>query len=147
MEEELHPIEQDDENIAAAVQQVVEERNRAAAIRQDQQVQPSPQMVYDRLVQFEEILKEAWDEFKEKIQQDLSLLQRDVRSMENTLDYFIRQQRGQEDFLVGESVLDIEVRKCGKVKKVTNKFVDVIMDEDNKVVRRKKTNLMKIISS
>ena len=104
-------------------------------------------MVYDCLVQFEEILKEAWDEFKDKIQQDLTLLQRDVRAIENTLDYFVQQQRGQEDFSVGESVLDIEVRKCGKVKKVTNKFVDVIMDEDNKVVRRKKTNLMKIISS
>ena len=72
MEEELHPIEQDDENVAAAVQQVVEER-RAAAILQEQQHQPSPQMVYDRLVQFEEILKEAWDEFQEKIQQDLML--------------------------------------------------------------------------
>ena len=146
MEEELHPIEQDDENVAAAVQQVVEER-RAAAILQEQQHQPSPQMVYDRLVQFEEILKEAWDEFQENIQQDLMLLRHDVKSIETTLDYLVRQQRGQEDFLVGEFVLDIEARKCGKVKKVTNKFVDVIMDEDNKVVRRKKTNLMKIISS
>ena len=98
MEEELHQIEQDDENVAAAIQQVVEEQNRAAAILQEQQHQPSPQMVYDRLVQFEEILKEAWDEFQEKIQQDLMLLQDDV-------------------------------------------------DEDNKVVQRKKTNLMRVISS
>ena len=147
MEEELHPIEQDDENVAAAVQQVVEERNRAAAVLQEQQHQSSPQMVYDRLVQFEEILKEAWDEFQEKIQQDLMLLQDNMKSIKTTLDYLVWQQRGQEDFLVGESVLDIEARKCGKVKKVTNKFVDIIMDEDNKVVRRKKTNLMRVISS
>ena len=74
MEEELHQIEQDDENVAAAIQQVVEEQNRAAAILQEQQHQPSPQMVYDRLVKFEEILKEAWGEFQENIQQDLMLL-------------------------------------------------------------------------
>ena len=36
MEEELYPIEQDDETVAAAVQQVVEEQNRAAAILQEQ---------------------------------------------------------------------------------------------------------------
>ena len=149
MEEELHPIEQDDENVAPAVQQVVEER-RAAAILQEQEQQqdrPGAQIVYDRLVQFEGILKEAWDEFQEKIEQDLTLLRRDVKSIETTLDYLVRQQRGQEDFRVGESVLDIEARKCGKVKKVTNKFVDIIMDEGKKVVRRKKTNLMKIHSS
>ena len=37
MKEEVHPIEQDDENVAAAIQQVAEERNRAATILQEQQ--------------------------------------------------------------------------------------------------------------
>ena len=55
-------------------------------------------MVYDRLVQFEVILKEAWDELQEKIQQDLMLLQDDVKLIKTTLDYLVRQQRGQEDF-------------------------------------------------
>ena len=61
MEEEPHPIELDDGNVAPVVE------NQAAAAQEEEgneRAGPSPEDVYNCIVRFEGILKESWDEFK-----------------------------------------------------------------------------------
>ena len=81
---ELHPIENDDGNVAEEVLQAVEENQQA-----DPQVdpealqdQPSPAMVYDRIILLEETLREAWEEFKDKISADVNRIEHDLNKME-----------------------------------------------------------------
>ena len=85
---ELHPIENDDGNIAEEVLQAVEENQQDEPEVDPEALvgQPSPEMVYDRIVQFEETLKEAWDEFKEKISSDVYCIERDIGKVEYALD-------------------------------------------------------------
>lgn len=85
---ELHPIENDDGNVAEEVLQAVEENQQDEPEVDPEALvgQPSPAMVYDRIVQFEETLKEAWDEFKEKISSDVYRIERDIGKVEYALD-------------------------------------------------------------
>ena len=85
---ERHPIENDDGNVAEEVLQAVEENQQDEPEVDPEALvgQPSPAMVYDRIVQFEETLKEAWDEFKEKISSDVYRIERDIGKVEYALD-------------------------------------------------------------
>ena len=73
-DEELHPIEQDDGNVAPEVPQVVEEHQAAANQDPDpdEEVLVTAEMVYDRIVQFEEVLQAEWDDFKGKLIQEVT---------------------------------------------------------------------------
>ena len=52
--------------------------------------------------------------------------------------------RGQDVFEEGDSVVLLKERKVGKVTYVTDKFVDIVMDNDQKKIRRRKTLVMKL---
>ena len=143
---ELHPIENDDGNIAEEVLQAVEENQQDEPEVDPEALvgQPSPAMVYDRIVQFEETLKEAWDEFKEKISSDVYRIERDIGKVEYALENLQRAYAGKDNYSVGTTVVVLDMRKFGTVQKVTNMFVDVMIDEDKKVVRKRKKLVKKI---
>ena len=84
---ELHPIENNDGNVAEEVLQAVEENQQA-----DPQVdpealqdQPSPAMVYDRIILLEETLREAWEELKDRISVDVNRIEHDLNKMQTQL--------------------------------------------------------------
>ena len=142
---ELHPIENDDGNIAEEVRQAVED-NQLAEPEEDPEAdpeaeaQPSPAMVYDWIVRLEETLKEAGEEFKDKMHADTIRIEHDINKLEYTVNRLTSVIGGQEKFSTGELVVVLDIRKVGRVKKVTKMYVDVIMDDDHKVIRKKKTS-------
>ena len=145
---ELHPIENDDGNVAEEVLQAVEENQQA-----DPQVdpealqdQPSPAMVYDRIILLEETLREAWEEFKDRISADVNRIEHDLNKMEKAVNHLSRLIAGHENYSTGDTVVVLDIRKFGRIKKVTKMYVDVIMDDDNKVIRKKKNLVKRIIT-
>ena len=140
MAEELHPIELDNGDVAEEVRQVLPilQVNRDAE-QQDLQDddQPSPAQVFNRIVEFETVLERAWTEFKAEIIVEMSKLRREVHLVRRIV-------RCQDVFEEGDSVVLLKERKVGKVTYVTDKFVDVVMDDDQKKIRKRKTLVMKL---
>lgn len=149
-DEELHPIELDDGNVAPEVRQVLEDQ-AAAADQQDneqdvqqenqqdgQRGQPTAAQVFNRIVEFERVLYEAWTEFKNEILEELGDMQATVKRMDSLV-------RRQDEFESGDSVVLIDERKCGKVHHVTDKMLDIILDETKSKVRKKKFMVMRMI--
>ena len=146
MDEELHPIELDDGNIAAEVQQVLA---AAAADPQenDPPAQPSPEDVYNRIVQFEGILKDAWTEFQDTVTSELTEINEAIGSLQDDMREFKKYERRQVDFTVGDSVVLLEKRKVGRLTHVTQHYADVLLDgerNEKKTVRKKKTVLLRL---
>ena len=146
--EELHPIEQDDGNIAPEVLQVVEEHQAAANQDPDpDDNQPSPGHVFDRLLELESTLKGSWEDFKETLMDEVKKINQDLSSIDESVDKLMRMEKHQIDFAIGDSVVLLKERKVGIVTKVTRLYVDVLLDgEQNqkKTVRTKKTDVMRL---
>ena len=145
MDQGLHPIENEDGEVADEVLQALGEAGDNAQGNQDDQ--PSAAQVFNRIVRFEEILQHAWEEFKDEISGKLDILKGDVNTLHgNVQEIKLELQRGQGELEVGCSVVLLDIRKIGKVKSLTDKFAEVILDEDNRKVKKKKTSLMRIQS-
>ena len=149
-DEELHPIEQDDEIVAPEVLQVVEEHQAAANQDPDpDDNQPNPGHVFNRLLDFESTLKGSWDDFKETLVDEVKKIKDELSSVDESVDKIMRMEKHQIDFAIGDSVVLLEERKVGRVTKVTTLYVDVLLDgEQNskKSVRKKKTAVMRLYS-
>jgi len=144
MDQGLHPIENEDGEVADEVLQALGEAGDNAQGNQDDQ--PSAAQVFNRIVRFEEILQHAWEEFKDEISGKLDILKGDVNTLHGNVQEMLELQRGQGELEVGCSVVLLDIRKIGKVKSLTDKFAEVILDEDNRKVKKKKTSLMRIQS-
>ena len=140
MAEDLHPIELDDGNVAEEVRQglpiLQANRNTEQQDPQDDD-QPSPAQVFNRIVEFETVLERAWTEFKEEIIDEISKLQKEVYRVSRIV-------RGQDHFVEGDSVVLLKERKVGTVTNVTDKFVDIIIDDDQKTIRKRQTLVKKL---
>ena len=145
MEEELHPIEVDNGNVAR-----VNENEPAVLPEANVENGPTAAAVFHRIEEFEEILRDEWNEFKGVLMDELDDLKRDVGNIE--YDVSCMTKWDETEFEVGDSVALLEERKIGTVKKVTQQYVDVECDDQRfvtpesfrKTVRKKKTDLMKL---
>ena len=145
MDQGLHPIENEDGEVADEVLQALGEAGVNAQGNQGDQ--PSAAQVFNRIVRFEEILQHAWEEFKDEISGKLDILKGDVNTLHgNVQEIKLELQRGQGELQVSCSVVLLDIQKIGKVKSLTDKFAEVILDEDNRKVKKKKTSLMRIQS-
>ena len=136
-DEELHPIEQDDGNVAPEVLQAVEEHQAAANQDPDpDDNQPSPGQVFHRLLEFESTLKGSWDDFKETLMDEVKKINQDLSSIDESVDKLMRMEKHQIDFAIGDSVVLLKERKVGIVTKVTRLYVDVLLDGEQNQKKR-----------
>ena len=91
----------------------------------------------NRILEFETVLERSWTEFKTEIIVGMSKLRREVHLLRRIV-------RGQDIFEERDSVVLLKERKVGKVTFVTDKFVDIVMDYDQKKIRKTKTLVMKL---
>ena len=115
MDQGLHPIENEDGEVADEVLQALGEAGDNAQGNQDDQ--PSAAQVFNRIVRFEEILQHAWEEFKDEISGKLDILKGDVNTLHGNVQEMLELQRGQGELEVGCSVVLLDIRKIGKVVK------------------------------
>ena len=133
-EDEVHPIELDDGNVDPEVRQVIAEQQGANQ-------QPSPQVVYNRLLQFEENLQVVWNTFTNELLEEVNSLRGRISSLGDAVEELSNTERRQADFLIGDSVILLKERKFGRVTNITPQYVDVHLDEErnkNRSVRKKK---------
>ena len=141
MEEEPHPIELDDGNVAPVVE------NQAAAAQEEEgneRAGPSPEDVYNRIVCFEGILKEAIDDFKITMRNEFCDRKVQLGFVKSKVRRINTYAKREIDFAVGDTVVLLDERKIGKVTNVTKLYVDVLLDGEqnrNKTVRKKKSLL------
>ena len=129
MDDEIpHPIENEDGNVAPAIQEEIVEQRQAANLQQG----PTPEDIFNRLVQFEEILQGAWTDFQMEVQEAIASMGSDLRQLRQRLDDY------QESFRVGSTVYVVNQRLVGKVTHVTQRMLDIRIDNTQKVIRKKK---------
>ena len=159
MDEGLHPIENEDGEVADEVLQALGEAGDFAP-QGNQQGQPTAAEVFNRIVRFEEILRDAWEDFKDEISGKLDILKGEVDDISGKLDILKDDMNGLHDkadelkdiidgndpLIVGCSVVLLDTRKIGKVKSLTDHFAEVILDEDECTVKKHKKNLLRIPS-
>ena len=150
-DEDLHPIEQDDEIVAPEVLQVVEEHQAAPNQdpESDEEVEVTAAMVYNRIGQFQLLLQAEWDDFKETLLDEINNVRFRIQQTTRHVELMNNYDRRVVDFAIGDLVVLLEERKVGRVTKVTTLYVDVLLDgEQNskKTVRKKKTAVMRLYS-
>ena len=145
MEEELHPIELDVGNVAR-----VNANEPAVLPEANVENGPTATAVFQRIEEFEVILRDEWNEFKNSLRTELDDMNRAVGDIEDVVSQLTKLD--ETEFEVGDSVALLEERKVGMVKKVTQQHVDVECDDQRfvtpasfrKTVRKKKTDLMRL---
>ena len=145
MDDGLHPIENEDGEVADEVLQALGEAGDFAP-QGNQQGQPTAAEVFNRIVRFEEILRDAWEDFKDEISGKLDILKNDVDDLHEKVDELKDIIDGNDPLIVGCSVVLLDTRKIGKVKSLTDHFAEVILDEDECTVKKHKKNLLRIPS-
>ena len=118
-EEEVHPIELDDGNIAPEVERV---------LRPALQQEVTPEDVYNRIVHLDTILHGAIDDFKVTMRNNFADTYLRTNLISGCLQRIKRYARREVDFAVGDTVVLLDERKIGEVKNVTERFVDVQLD-------------------
>ena len=132
MDDEIpHPIENEDGNVAPAIQEEIVGQQQAANLQQG----PNPEDIFNRIVRFEEILQGAWTEFQEEIQESMASLGHDVQELPQRLEDH------QQSFYVGSTVYVVNERLVGRVTNVTQRFLDIRIDNTETVIRRKKVQV------
>lgn len=145
MDDGLHPIENEDGEVADEVLQALGEAGDFAP-QGNQQGQPTAAEVFNRIVRFEEILRDAWEDFKDEISGKLDILKDDMNGLHDKADELKDIIDGNDPLIVGCSVVLLDTRKIGKVKSLTDHFAEVILDEDECTVKKHKKNLLRIPS-
>ena len=145
MDDGLHPIENEDGEVADEVLQALGEAGDFAP-QGNQQGQPAAAEVFNRIVRFEEILRDAWEDFKDEISGKLDILKNEVDDLHEKVDELKDIIDGNDPLIVGCSVVLLDTRKIGKVKSLTDHFAEVILDEDECTVKKHKKNLLRIPS-
>ena len=145
MDDGLHPIENEDGEVADEVLQALGEAGDFAP-QGNQQGQPTAAEVFNRIVRFEEILRDAWEDFKDEISGKLDILKGEVDDLHEKVDELKDIIDGNDPLIVGCSVVLLDTRKIGKVKSLTDHFAEVILDEDECTVKKHKKNLLRIPS-
>ena len=145
MDNGLHPIENEDGEVADEVLQALGEAGDFAP-QGNQQGQPTAAEVFNRIVRFEEILRDAWEDFKDEISGKLDILKNDVDDLHEKVDELKDIIDGNDPLIVGCSVVLLDTRKIGKVKSLTNHYAEVILDEDKSTVRKHKKKVLRIPS-
>ena len=124
-EEELHQIEFEDGNVP----QINNQDN------QDDD-QPTPEDVYNRIVTFESILKNAWDLFQEEMKSMILSIETDIDNLRTEVS-----ELKNSDPRIGSSVVIFPERLVGVVTCITRTQVHVKIDKEDLIVKKKKDEI------